>query len=129
MPNGKGSYGYKEAHKLYIEEAVDLYQRDPMRADSMMEEYGELELNGRKFKDIHDDKILDYHTKKREVNEKKLSKAFDKDNARQLKQRKQAILTAALQNPNFTQVDADNEIREYLKEAVRLWQELLYQKI
>lgn len=119
--NGKGSYGYKEAHKLYIEEAVDLYQRDPMRADSMMEEYGELELNGRKFKDIHDDKILDYHTKKREVNEKAF-KAFDKDGARQLRQRQQAILTAALENPNFTKADADQEIREYLKEAVRLQQ-------
>lgn len=119
--NGKGSFGYKEAHKLYIEEAVALYQRDPMRADSMMEEYGELELNGRKFKDIHDDKIIDYHTKKREESEKAF-KAFDKDNARQLRERKQAILTAALQNPNFTQADADNEIREYLKEAVRLQQ-------
>ena len=119
--NGKGSFGYKEAHKLYIEEAVALYQRDPIRADSMMEEYGELELNGRKFKDIHDDKILDYHTKKREESEKAF-KAFDKDNARQLRERKQAILTAALQNPNFTQADADNEIREYLKEAVRLQQ-------
>ena len=119
--NGKGSYGYKEAHKLYIEEAVALYQRDPMRADSMMEEYGELELNGRKFKDIHDDKILDYHTKKREVNEKAF-KAFDKDGALQLRQRQQAILTAALENPNFTKADADQEIREYLKEAVRLQQ-------
>jgi hypothetical protein len=119
--NGKGSYGYKEAHKFYIEEAVALYQSDPMRADSMMEEYGELELNGRKFKDIHDDKIIDYHTKKREESEKAF-KAYDKGNARQLKERKQAILTAALQNPNFTQADADNEIREYLKEAVRLQQ-------
>ena len=119
--NGKGAYGYKEAHKFYIEEAVALYQSDPMRADSMMEEYGELELNGRKFKDIHDDKILDYHTKKREESEKAF-KAYDKDNARQLKQLRQSILTAALENPNFTQADADNEIREYLKEAVRLGQ-------
>lgn len=119
--NGKGAYGYKEAHKFYIEEAVALYQSDPMRADSMMEEYGELELNGRKFKDIHDDKIIDYHTKKREESEKAF-KAYDKGNARQLLLRKQAILEAARNNPDFTQADADNEIRAYLKEAVDLQQ-------
>ena len=114
--NGKGSYGYKEAHKLYIEEAVALYQRDPMRADSMMEEYGELELNGRKFKDIHDDKILDYHTKKREEAED-IYKAYEKGQKLKLKERELAILKAVRENPNFTQADAEQELRAYREYA------------
>ena len=117
--NGKGSYGYKEAHKLYIEEAVALYQRDPMRADSMMEEYGELELNGRKFKDIHDDKIIDYHTKKREEAED-IYKAYEKGQKLKLKERERAILKAVRENPNFTQADAEQELREYREYAVDL---------
>ena len=117
--NGKGSFGYSDAHKFFIDEAASLYATNPLRADAMIEEYGELELNGRKFKDIHDDKILDYHTKKREA----IQNLFDSENKAgktSLLQRKQAILRAAAENPEFTQADADNEIREYLKEAVRL---------
>lgn len=117
--NGKGSFGYKEAHKLYIKEAVALYQRDPMRADSMMEEYGELELNGRKFKDIHDDKILDYHTKKREEAED-IYKAYEKGQKLKLKERELAILKAARENPNFTQADAEQELRAYREYAADL---------
>ena len=58
--DGKGKFSFQNIHKEIVAEAAELSVTDPLRANQLMVDYGELELNGRKFKDIHGDKILKY---------------------------------------------------------------------
>ena len=118
---GKGLYEFSDIHKDIVELAANLSLEDPERAEAIMAEYGNLELNGRKFSEIHAGKI----TKYKELSETKKNQAYSRANtqrANELNDMLMAIQNAAAENPDFTQADLEKVTTDYLQRAQELGQ-------
>ena len=117
--DGKGKFSFQDIHKEIVAEAAELSVSDPLRANQLMVDYGDLELNGRKFKDIHGDKILKYQ----ELSEDYKNKAYkrsDREGKRQLAEFLAQAQKAAIEDPDFTLKDVEDVGKQYLRLAASL---------
>lgn len=120
--DGKGKFPFADIHKKIVEEAAELSLKDPIRANQLMAAYGEVELNGRKFKDIHGDKINKY----RELAEDKQYaawQAYDRNGKRQLDAFVDQAQRLAANNPEFTLEDVEQLGKDYLQLAASVGQD------
>lgn len=118
--NGTGTYTFQEIHKKIVEEAAELSIKDPQRAYALMEAYGDLELNGRKFKDIHGDKINQYI----ELAENYRNKEYQREEREAKRQLKDYVAQAQKQGvgKDFTLKDQENVVKGYIQLAASLGQ-------
>ena len=119
--NGKGQFSFPEIHKKIVEEMAELAMKDELRANEIMVAYGELELNGRKFKDIHGDKINKFI----ELKEAKRNQEYQREEReakRQLKEYVAQAQKAAVSDPEFTLKDVEDLGKDYLRLAAHLEQ-------
>jgi len=122
--NGEGNYSFGKAHDYLIDQLVHLSLTDYEKAVQIIEQYGELELNGRKFSVLHDERIngLDgFYEKSRRAREK-LFTSEDTANARIVKQDDQQIQLDALNDENFTQADLQQRLTRNLELRAALGQ-------
>ena len=119
--NGKGTYTFQEIHKKIVEEAAELSIKDPQRAAALMAAYGDLELNGRKFKDIHGDKINKYIELAEGYRNKEYQRE-EREAKRQLKEYVAQAQKAAVSDPEFTLKDVEDLGKDYLRLAASLGQ-------
>lgn len=107
--NGKGTFTFGKAHDYLIDQLVNLSLTNPERAEELILEYGNLELNGRKFSELHDERIngeKGFYAKAQKAIENRF-RLEDAAGARELKQDEQQWARDSVNDPNFTQADWD----------------------
>ena len=122
--NGKGQFPFGKAHDYLIDQLVNLSLTDYDRAVELITEYGNLELNGRKFSSLHDERINGengFYAKAQKAIENRF-RLEDAAGARELKQDEQQWAKDSVNDPNFTQADWDARADQYLEKAARLGQ-------
>lgn len=122
--NGEGTYSFGKANDYLIDQLVHLSLTDYEKAVQIIEQYGELELNGKKFSVLHEKRIDGedgFYEKSRKAREK-LFKSEDTANARIVKQDDQQIQLAALHDRNFTQADLQQRLTQNLELRAALGQ-------
>jgi hypothetical protein len=122
--NGKGTFAFGKAHDYFIDQLVNLSLTDYDRAEELITEYGNLELNGRKFSKLHDERIngeKGFYAKSAKAIENRF-RLEDAAGARELKQDEQQWAKDSVNNPDFTQADWDARADQYLEKAARLGQ-------
>ena len=108
--------GFPGAHKKFFKELETLYKRDPDKADALLMQYENIELNGRKFSKLHSDRIDDFkkniYTSQKFEREKELyqNKAVAED----------AVMDGVMalqQREDYTEAD----VAELIKKGQRLY--------
>ena len=123
--NGTGTFPFPDLHKRYADLVVDAALSDPDKAELMIQQYGNLELNGKKFSVIHGDKITGingFRDKIRVAVEQRFNRD-DTEAKRKLKLFAADVVLGAAANPNFTKADSRELINQYQSLAASLQQD------
>lgn len=122
--DGEGNFEYGKANDYLIDQLVNLSLTDYDRAVELITEYGNLELNGRKFSELHYERIngeKGFYQRSAKAIENRF-RIDDAAGARELKQDEQQWARDSVNDPNFTQADWEARADQYLEKAARLGQ-------
>lgn len=123
--NGTGTFPFPDLHKRYGDLVVDAYLANPEKGDAMIAQYENLELNGKKFSDIHRDKIYGINGFRDQIRVA-VEQRFNRDDAegkRKLQQFAADVVLGAAANRNFTKADSRTYIEQYQSLAASLKQD------